>query len=152
MSPAALAKTSWIVFVRYGSLRAGMMIAVFGILYEALGDADVDELGEALPLDDGLADSLLDGLADELGDDDKLLLGDGLELGEPLGDADGEGLALDDELGLLLGDADGDDDGLREALGLELVSGSSAFGRILRATSSSCVTNLPVASSRITQS
>lgn len=53
---------------------------------------------------------------------------------------DGDGELLDDDDGLELADDEGDalglDDGEREALGLELVSGSSAFGRMFSVTSS----------------
>lgn len=60
-----------------------MITEVFGITYEALGDADVDELGLALGLDetdvDGLADVELDtellGLAERLEDGDRDALG-----------------------------------------------------------------------------
>lgn len=112
------------------------MIETCCIDHEAEGDADTDELGLALGVDDGEADPELDGLLDtELEGDCELL---GLALTELLGEADGL--------------RDGEDDGDRLALGLELVSGSSAFGRILRETSSSWVTNLEVATSRSTQS
>lgn len=107
-----------------------MMIAVLGINHEALGDADLDDEGD----DDGL------GL--ELGVDEGLALG----LSELLDDDDGLELLEDEGLAERL------DDGERLALGLELVSGSSAFGRIFRVTSSICVTYLPETVSRITQS
>lgn len=88
--------------------------------YEADGLAEVDALGEALGVELGDADPELLGLADN----------------EP----DGDGELLDDEDGLELLDDEGDAlglaDGERLALGLELVSGSSALGRIFRVTSS----------------
>lgn len=93
------------------------------INHEAEGDADSD--------DEGLAD------VDELG------LDEGDALPDELGEADDEPLALDDGDAELDGDADNellvdsDADGERLADGLELVSGSSALGRILRETSSS---------------
>jgi hypothetical protein len=125
-----LAKIDSTVLAKYGSLRAGIKKLVFCIAHEADGLAEVDDEGEAEGL--GLALGVDDGLELGLGE----LLG--VDEGDPLGDELGERLGLDD--------------GERLELGLELISGSSALGRIASVTSSIWVTNLPDDVSRITAS
>lgn len=115
------------------------MIPVFGINHEALGDADVDELG--------LADGDALGDAEGLADPDELADDEGLALGLNEGDSDGLALGVTDGLAeiLVVGDplglADGDAD-----------PGSLARLRMFNLTSSNWVTYRSVAVSVITAS